>query len=181
MQFRNLSNVRRLGETPEAYILSIEIDDGDGWEAAEFVARVGGGGLCDPILAAIAADEFAGSVTDYVPDPEPVPAVVTALQFITAAAVPQDEYPEALRPATPRETGWITEAEAEAWGAANALPAVVVAVIDSLPTAERFPARMKALRMTSVSRTEPLIVAAVTALGGDSEDADALFHFAATL
>lgn len=71
--FRDIRDVRRLGETPEAYLVSVEIDIGDGYRRTEYPARAGGGGICDDILAAIASGAFTGEITDYVPPPPPAP------------------------------------------------------------------------------------------------------------
>lgn len=112
MHFRNIASVRRLGETPEAYIMDVEIDaeDGEGFLPGVFVARVGGGGLCAPILAAIAAGQHAGQITDYEAPTEP-PALpysgIYSKSRLIAALTPTEflEWMAALDalPAQPRQ------------------------------------------------------------------------------
>lgn len=93
------------------------------------------------------------------------PCTVTSMQFILAVT----------------QEGLITEAEAEAWVQRNALPALVLAVIDTLPEADRAKARIKALGMTEAERASPLILAAAAHLGLTEEQTDNIFRLAATL
>jgi len=75
MQFRAINAVRALPEAPPAFIASVEIEvmSGD-WIRVDYTARADGGGISDAILAAIAAGDFTGPVTDYAPPP-PAPPV----------------------------------------------------------------------------------------------------------
>lgn len=95
----------------------------------------------------------------------PVPAQVTALQFIMAC----------------EELGHINETEAEAWVSKNALPAAVLTVIGELPQAKQSQARLRALGMTVADRNAEMIAVALTALGLEEADRDDLFRLAATL
>ena len=52
--------------------------------------------------------------------------------------------------------GWITTAEGEAW-LTGTLPAPVLALIATLPKAQQFAAKARALRPTIVERTDPLV------------------------
>jgi len=70
---------------------------------------------------------------------------------------------------------WITEAEGEAWLAGNSLPAEVLSMIDGLPKDMRFPAKARALRMTSASRTDPLVLELARGRDIDPEDMDTFF------
>jgi hypothetical protein len=99
---------------------------------------------------------------DWSAAPAPVPAEITPMQLRVQGAA----------------AGWISEAEAEAWQDSGALPGVVQGVIDALPAAERFAARMRVKGMTVVERSNPLL-AAVAAAGiaardGGAPDADAV-------
>ena len=93
--------------------------------------------------------------------PAPVPATVTFRQLVRGL----------------RADGLITASEAEAWAARNALPALLVSVIDALPTEdERVDARITVQTMTEVDRHDPLL-AAVAAAGGLSDgDVDTCFR-----
>ena len=81
MQFRAINAVRALPEAPPAFIASVEIEvmSGD-WIRVDYTARADGGGISDAILAAIAAGDFAGPVTDYAPPPPAPPAPPVSLQ-----------------------------------------------------------------------------------------------------
>ena len=80
------------------------------------------------------------------------------------------------------EQGWITEQEADDWLAALALPAVVQAVIASLPDAlpdgakPRLRARARALRPTAFSRTDALFVLMAALRGVTPEQTDDFFR-----
>ncbi len=81
--WRNIESVRSLAETPAAYVVSVEIDDGTGYARVDYVARAGGGGICDEVLAAIAAGEFTGQILPWAP-PAPQPVLrdtLTAVEF----------------------------------------------------------------------------------------------------
>jgi len=71
--------------------------------------------------------------------------------------------------------GWITTAEGEAW-LTGTLPAPVLALIGTLPEAQRFPAKARALRPTIVERTDPLVSALGLAQGKTPEQLDDFFQ-----
>jgi hypothetical protein len=71
--------------------------------------------------------------------------------------------------------GWITNAEGEAW-LTGTLPAPVVALIATLPEAQRFPAKARALRPTIVDRTDPLVSDLGLAQGKSPEQLDDFFR-----
>ena len=82
MNFRNISDVRALPETPPAFIASVEIEMmSGGWTRVDYTARAEGGGISDAILAAIAAGDFAGPVADYAPPPPEPPASLQRAAF----------------------------------------------------------------------------------------------------
>lgn len=56
MAFRNITDVERLGETPEAYVCRLEFGDGWDWQSVPYVARRGGGGMCDEVIEWIEAN-----------------------------------------------------------------------------------------------------------------------------
>lgn len=70
--------------------------------------------------------------------------------------------------------GWITEAEGDAW-LAGTLPAAALAVIATLPEAQRFGARTRALRPSVVVRSDPLVIALAASEGITSEQLDQFF------
>src|SRR5690606_23772316 len=64
-QFKNIRNVKLLPEDPPAYLCELDLKLPDeGWEAVEYCARPGGGGICDDVIAAIQRGEFEGTITD---------------------------------------------------------------------------------------------------------------------
>ena len=71
--------------------------------------------------------------------------------------------------------GWITTAEGEAW-LTGTLPAPVVALIGTLPEAQQFPAKARAIRPTLIERADPLVVMLGKAQGKKSEDMDNFFR-----
>jgi hypothetical protein len=71
--------------------------------------------------------------------------------------------------------GWITTAEGEAW-LTGTLPAPVLALIGTLPEAQRFAAKARALRPTIVERTDPLVSALGAAQGKTPEQLDDFFR-----
>jgi hypothetical protein len=71
--------------------------------------------------------------------------------------------------------GWITTAEGEAW-LTGTLPAPVLALIATLPDAQQFPAKARALRPTIVERTDPLVNALGAAQGKTPEQLDDFFQ-----
>ena len=71
--------------------------------------------------------------------------------------------------------GWITTAEGEAW-LTGTLPAPVLALIATLPLAQQFAAKARALRPTIVERTDPLVSALGAAQGKTPEQLDDFFR-----
>ena len=165
MTLQNIRNVRSLGENPEAYIVTVDLDFGTGAETVEYVARVGGGEFCDAVLAAIAAGQFIGEITAFVPTTFSLPEEVVAWAFIAAA----------------KEKGWITEQERDNWLSKVSLPAIVTTVINSLPEEERAVARARALGMTRTARQSALIDAARQVLQATEQDVANLFIRAAEI
>jgi hypothetical protein len=70
--------------------------------------------------------------------------------------------------------GIITEAEGDGW-LAGTLPAGVTAVINTLPKENRFPAKARAQRPTTVDRLNPLVAALAASRGLDDASLDAFF------
>ena len=70
--------------------------------------------------------------------------------------------------------GWITEAEGDGWLAGN-LPAPVLYLISTLPAAQRFAAKARALRPSEVLRRDPLVEMLGAAQGKTSAELDAFF------
>lgn len=71
--------------------------------------------------------------------------------------------------------GWITEAEGEAWAEGNGLPAIALTMIAAMPEAERFPAKVKMLRMDTIRRVDPLVIALAYAKGKVDAEIDTFF------
>jgi len=86
-EFSNLRAVRRLGETPEAYLVTLDRPDGE--TLTDFCARAGGGALAGAVLAAVAAGQHMGAVTDADPAP-PLTAVHSKARMF--AAMTDAEY-----------------------------------------------------------------------------------------
>jgi hypothetical protein len=93
------------------------------------------------------------------PQPAPVPASISFAQLMIGLV----------------SEGWITTAEGEAW-LTGTLPAPVLALIGTLPEAQRFPAKARALRPTIVERTDPLVSAMGSAQGKTPEQLDDFFR-----
>jgi hypothetical protein len=79
------------------------------------------------------------------------------------------------------ETDWITDAEAEAWLAGNALPAAVDAALAQIPAQAggqkpRLRARARALRPSTVVRTNELLALMAQSRGATQEQLDDLFR-----
>lgn len=70
--------------------------------------------------------------------------------------------------------GWITEAEGDAW-LDGTLPAPFNALIAGLPKEQRFPAKARAKRPSSILRSDPLVVALAAMQGRSPEDLDTFF------
>jgi hypothetical protein len=98
------------------------------------------------------------SGSDWVMPPAPIPNLSFAQLMIGLVA-----------------EGWITTAEGEAW-LTGTLPAPVVALIATLPEAQRFAAKARALRPTIVERTDPLVSALGSAQGKTPEQLDDFFQ-----
>lgn len=75
----------------------------------------------------------------------------------------------------------ITEDEALAWAARGDLPARLSTAIASLPSEQRFPARMLLSSATTYERDHPLVPALGAMLGYDAAALDALWVSAAAL
>ena len=71
--------------------------------------------------------------------------------------------------------GWITTAEGEAW-LTGTLPAPVLALIGTLPEAQRFAAKARALRPTVIERNEPLVTMLGAAQGKTDAQLDTFFQ-----
>jgi hypothetical protein len=69
--------------------------------------------------------------------------------------------------------GWITEAEGEAW-LEGRIPAAAELLIATLPEDQRFAARARAARPSTVLRTDPLVIA-LAASQGHADDLDRFF------
>ena len=70
--------------------------------------------------------------------------------------------------------GWITEADGDAW-VAGTLPAQVTNLIATLPTAQQFAAKVRAISPSVVLRTDSLVVALGQSAGKTDADLDAFF------
>lgn len=70
--------------------------------------------------------------------------------------------------------GWITEAEGDGW-LAGTLPSPVLALIATLPEAQRFAAKARAIRPSEVLRRDPLVEMLGAAQGKTSAELDAFF------
>lgn len=65
MEYRNITNVRRLPNEVDAYIISMETPIDGVWESVPYVVRSNGGGLCDVLLEDINAGNYTGVLVDY--------------------------------------------------------------------------------------------------------------------
>lgn len=79
------------------------------------------------------------------------------------------------------EQGWITEAEADAWLAGSALPAAVTAAISQIPAQAgeqkpRLRAKARALRPSTVVRTNELLALMAAQRGATGAQLDDLFR-----
>lgn len=116
----------------------------------------------------------------------PPPDIVSALQFITALAVPPATRmtPDGLTASPYRTTrllAFITTAEARAWIARNALPASTLLAIEELPEEAQLAAELGTLGMTTAHRLSPVLAAAMALAQADDEERDQLFRYAGTL
>jgi hypothetical protein len=69
--------------------------------------------------------------------------------------------------------GWITEAEGDAW-LEGRIPSAARNLIGTLPQAQRFAARARAARPSTVLRNDPLVIALASAQG-KADDLDRFF------
>jgi hypothetical protein len=100
------------------------------------------------------------NIEDFVPAP-PVPAFIPNLTFAQML----------IGLVT---TGWITEAEGDAWSDGN-LPIAVTILIGSLPADQRFAAKVRAKRPSVVMRSDPLVNALAATQGRTDAQMDAFF------
>lgn len=71
---------------------------------------------------------------------------------------------------------WITAEEGRAWRDRVALPAQVVALINTLPTEQQFAAETRAMAPSVVLRNDPLVIGMGTAAGKTQEELDTFFR-----
>ena len=91
------------------------------------------------------------------PQPDPIPQQITFAQLLIGLVA----------------EGWITEAEGEAW-LEGRIPAAAEALIATLPEGQRFAARARASRPSTVLRNDPLVIALATSQG-HADDLDGFF------
>lgn len=77
--------------------------------------------------------------------------------------------------------GWITENQAIAWSTSNTLPQLLEDAINSLPTEQRFSARIKALEIIGARIDDPLMLAVAAAAETDQAALETFFTEAAAL
>ena len=80
-----------------------------------------------------------------------------------------------------RTTGQITDAEAIAWAQKKSLPQFIENVIAALPSDQQTDATLAIYTARAIERGNPLVVAALTAQGATSDQADAFFRAASAL
>lgn len=97
------------------------------------------------------------TVEDLTNLPAPAPAQMTFAQLLIGLVA----------------EGWITEAEGDAW-LEGRIPAAALALIGTLPEAQRFAAKARAARPSVVLRNDPLVVA-LAAAQGRADDLDRFF------
>jgi len=124
-------------------------------------------GVVDTISTAILPDKDWVEVRDYVfagfvlqKDGSfiaPVPTVEEAADALTAkrSAASMTRAAFAIGAAN---AGWITETEAEDWGAGVALPPIAADAIATLPEADRFVMRMSVRTRQRIWRTDTLVL-----------------------
>lgn len=71
--------------------------------------------------------------------------------------------------------GWITEAEGEAW-LGGILPDPVLALISTLPAEQQFAAKARAIRPSTVVRSDPLVSLLGQAQGKTEAELDTFFR-----
>jgi len=100
------------------------------------------------------------------PPPPPVPQELSFAQLVVGLT----------------EQGWITDTEADAWLAGNALPAAVEAAIMSIPevledgSRPRLRAKARALRPSTIARDNELLIMMSHMQGATSEQLDEVFR-----
>jgi hypothetical protein len=92
------------------------------------------------------------------PTPLPVPDSITFAQLLIGLV----------------SEGWITEADGESW-LEGRLPEPVQALIATLPQDQRFSAKARAIRPSTVLRNDPLVGLLAAAHGKTQEQLDAFF------
>ena len=97
--------------------------------------------------------------------PSPPPSEVSETQFIRACV----------------RSGIVPAAEGEAYLARGELPAMMSAVLDTLPEPIRTDARLKAVGSSSFSRNDDVFAAMVAAGATTDEALDEVFRLASTL
>ena len=90
--------------------------------------------------------------------PAPVPQSITFAQMLIGLVTEQ----------------WITEAEGDAW-LSGTVPAAVAALIAQLPEGQRFAARARAVRPSTVLRNDPLVLGLAEIEGKSAEQMNAFF------
>ena len=101
-------------------------------------------------MAVISVNVLTGETTSREMTPEEIAAIAPP----QPAPVPNLSFAQLMIGLV--SEGWITTAEGEAW-LTGTLPAPVLALIGTLPKAQRFAAKARALRPTIVERNEPLV------------------------
>jgi hypothetical protein len=101
----------------------------------------------------------------YVTPPAPIPTAVSRRQLLLGLVA----------------GGWITEDEAVAAATTGAVPAALQAVIDTLPEADRIPARITWAAMTTAYRSDALWTAIIASGTATAANIDTLFDMASQM
>jgi hypothetical protein len=120
-------------------------------------------------MAVISVNVLTGETTSREMTPEEIAAIAPP----QPAPVPNLSFAQLMIGLV--SEGWITTAEGEAW-LTGTLPAPVLALIGTLPAAQQFPAKARALRPTIVERTDPLVSDLGLAQGKTPEQLDDFFR-----
>lgn len=107
---------------------------------ADILASYPDGTVEVPLKPGANFDWFGGEWVAIAPPPAPIPDLSFAQLLIGLVS-----------------EGWITQAEGEAW-LTGTLPAPVLALIATLPAAQQFAAKARALRPSIIGRNEPLVI-----------------------
>jgi len=118
---------------------------------------------------------FAEAQSIHAASPVPLEPEMTAPELSMeeqreAASMTRDEFAKAAA-----EAGYISWPEAAQFAAGNAVPAVVQALIDSLPEDQRGPVLVDVLAMAQIKRTGKLMPAIAAAFNADDAALDALY------